>query len=306
MSAPVLQPGVFRKGQPGFIEPGSDLHSVLLSPSKVAAVLGVSRWESAYRLWHRMKGITPPEPDRDDFRVGHAFESTLAYLWCGENPGWQLSRGEVQIVGDASRFGFPFVVTLDRQRRRGSSRGAVEFKTCRGWEEWGSDDDEAPPDYLLQVLSQMLLSGLTKLPANLSVLNKIGCGHRTYTVEFNPEIGDMLIEECRAFWLSLQSDSVPPLDDSVATYECVREQHHPHIDKGAEVQIPAELANEYHAALDAENEAKTRSRFAKTQVLDLMARANYAVVGDVRVARRQPSTRDSVALFPIKPKEPAA
>lgn len=303
---PVVTPGVYHKGRPGFIEPGSDLHSATISPSKVAAVLSVSRWESAYRLWHRIKGITPPEPDKDEFRVGHAFEPTLAYFWRDENPGWQLSRGEVQFVGDASRFGFPYVCTLDRRARSGQSRRIVEFKTCRGMEEWGDEfTDQAPPDYVCQVIAQMLLTGFTKNPAHLVVLNKIGCGHHTYVIEYNEAIAEAIIESCRAFWQSLALDEAPPLDDSVATYECVREQH-PDIEKGEEAEIPVELATEYHAALANLDEAEKRARFAKTQVLDQMKRANFAIAGDARVARRQPGTRGAVALYSIKPGSKAA
>ncbi len=296
----VLIPGVYRKGEPGFIEPGSDLHNEVLSPSKIAAIMGVSRFESAYRLWNRMKGITPQEPDRDDFRVGHAFEPALAYLWRLDNPGWRLSPGEVQFAGDASRFGFPFLCTVDRLSTRGRWQRPVEFKTCRGWEEWGDDgSDECPWDYLVQVTAQMLLSGLTDRVAHLMVLNKIGCTHHTYPVEFDPDLAAAIIDECRQFWASLQSDVPPPLDDSAASYECVREQH-PEIDKGAEVEVPAELAAEYHQALSAEDEARTRARFAKTRLLDVMKRANYARCGEQRIARRQPAARGAVALYPIK------
>lgn len=305
-----LRTGVFQKGAAGFIEPGSDLHSMTISPSKVAAILAVSRWESQYRLWHRMKGITPPEPDKDDFRVGHAFESTLAYLWKHDpridNSKWQLSPGEVQFVGDASRFGFPYVVTLDRRARSGRARRIVEFKTCRGFDDWGDEfTDEAPPDYVCQVTAQMLLTGYTKEPAHLVVLNKFGCVHHIYVIEYNEVIAESILQECRDFWLSLALDEVPPLDDSVATYECVREQH-PEIEKGTEVEIPLDLAVEYHEAVVGLEEAKTRERFAKTKVLDLMKRANFARAGEERVARRQPGTKGSVALYRIKPGSKAA
>ena len=305
----LLVPGVFRKGQAGFILPGSPLHNVTISPSKVAAILGVGRWESGYRLWHRMKGITPPEPDKDDFRVGHAFEHTLAYLWKHDprvdNTKWQLSPSEVQFVGDASRFGFPYVVTLDRRARSGKARRIVEFKTCRGFEEWGDEfTDQAPPDYVCQVIAQMMLSGLTDLPAHLVVLNRFGCVHHIYEIEFNEGIANAILEECRLFYSSLSLDTAPPLDDSVATYECVREQH-PEIDKDLEVEVPVELAIEYHESVAAEEDAKTRARFAKTQVLDLMGRANFAIAAGERVARRQPA-KGAVALYRIKPGSKAA
>lgn len=301
----LIVPGVYRKGESGFIAPGSELHNALLSPSKIAAILSVSRWESAYRLFHRMKGITPQEPDRDDFRAGHALEGALDWFFREENPGWRLSRGEVQYVGDASRFGFPYVATLDRLSSRGRWQHGVEFKSCRGWDEWGSEDDECPWDYLVQVIAQMLLSGLTDRPAKLMVLNKIGCVHRTYTIEFNAAVADMIIAECQQFWASLQSDVPPPLDDSVATYECVREQH-PDIDPGVEVEIPVELAIEYHEAWGADEAATKRLRFAKTQVLDTIGRANFAVAAGERVARRQSAARGAISLNRIKPGTKAA
>ncbi len=309
-----LVPGVYRKGEPGFIEPGSELHRVTISPSKVAAIMGVSRWESAYQLWHRMKGITPQELDKDDFVVGHAVEPMLAYLWRHENEGWQLSRGEVQYIADASRFGFPFVCTLDRRARRGQLRRIVEFKSCRGWDEWDDDptdeDPEIPPDYRLQVIAQQLFTGFTS-PAHLKVLNKFGCYHHTYNIEFSQGVADLVVAECRAFYESLSSDTAPPLDDSITTYNCVREKYRQRdleigIERGVEVDIPAELGLEYHDALSAEAEAVTRARFAKTQVLDLMGYAQYAVAGDQRVARRQRGTNDSVSLYAIKPDTKAA
>lgn len=304
----MIQPGTYRKGERGFVEPGSDEWAQLITPSKVAAILGVSRWESAYRLWHRMKGITPPEPDKDDFRVGHAFEPALAELWRGyaDNVGWQLSPNEVQVVGDPDKYGFPFAATLDRRARRGKSRRIVEFKTCRGLEEWGDEfTDEAPADYLLQVIAQQLLTGYTREPAHLVVLNRFGCGHHLYRIEYNANIAAAIIDACQRFYTSLGSDEPPLLDDSVATYECVREQH-PDIDGGAEAEIGAELAAEYHAAIEGEEAAKTRARFAKTQVLDAMKRANYATADGQRVARRQPANKGAVALYRIKPGSKAA
>ncbi|MBB3039428.1 YqaJ viral recombinase family protein, partial [Hoyosella altamirensis] len=152
------------------LSPGGAAWQCIMSPSKAAAVLGVSRYESAYRLWHRMKGLVDPEPPRDIFTTGHAMELALAYLWREENPGWQLSPGEVRVAHD--RFGFPLVVHLDRRARRGSGhKRIVEFKTARKLEEWGDHfTDQAPADYLVQVVAQQHFTGYTEHPAHLMVM----------------------------------------------------------------------------------------------------------------------------------------
>ena len=89
----------------------------------------MSRWESAYSLWHRMRGDIADEPDKDIYNVGKAFELALAELWKIEHPGWKLSRGEVQFVTDG--LGFPAMATVDRRAMRGRRRKLVEFKIAR-------------------------------------------------------------------------------------------------------------------------------------------------------------------------------
>ncbi|QDF19349.1 RecE-like exonuclease [Mycobacterium phage Cracklewink] len=292
------------------IEPGSEEWHKLITPSKVAAILGVSRWESPYRLWHRMKGLVPPEPEKDIFTVGHAFEPALAYLWKEDNPDWQLSPGEVQIVGDPAELGFPFAVTLDRRARRGGYRRVVEFKTARSLEEWGDEfTDQAPADYVAQVSAQMLFAGpaFQKHPAHLCVLGP-WLKHHTYHIEPSDDVFKLITDRCAAFYASLAEDTPPPLDDTVATYECVRELH-PDIDRGTEAIIPMELADEWHGAAAQLKSMTKTERGAKTRVLDLMGRAQYGVVqlGEdekYTVARRQANGKGSVSLYVVEPKPP--
>ncbi len=283
-----------RAGQPGYIAPGSAGHSQLITPSKVAAILGVSRWESAYRLWHRMKGLLAPEGPKDIFDLGHDFEPAMAAIWKRRNPGWQLSPGEVQYVIDPKWFGYPAAVTLDRRARRGRTRRVVEFKMARRLEEWGDQfTDAAPADYVAQVITQMAYTGFTDHPAELVVLGPFFEAH-TYVIPFDADIADAIHDQCRAFWSSLQGDEPPPLDDSVATYEAVRALH-PDIN-GATVQVDPDMA--LHLLLrDRESKANERAlREVKTRFLNAMGNAQTAMCGDIKVADRRPHARGGVAL----------
>ncbi len=302
-----IVPGIYQPGQPGYIAPGSDAWRQCITPSKVAAILGESRWESPYRLWHRMKGLVDPEPPKDIFAVGHAFELALAELWKGERPGWKLSPGEVQIVLPASKFGFPAICTLDRRASRGSSRRVVEFKIARelaDLDKWGAElTDDCPPDYWVQVQTQMLFSGMNTLPGNLMV-----CGpfwnYRIYEIEHSSYAFDEIVEKCQAFYASLSSDEAPDLDDSVPTYECVR-QLHPDID-GSTVEIGLELAVAVHDANARHKAAEQELRGLKTQLLDQMGNAKYAqIAGGVKVADRRPHAKGGIALN-LARKHPAA
>jgi len=281
-------------GQPGYIAPGSPEHSRLITPSKVAAILGVSRFESPFRLWHRMKGTLDGPPPSEIFALGHDFEPAMASIWKRRNVGWQLSPGEVQYVVPEDRFGYPAAVTLDRRARRGSSRRVVEFKMARKLEEWGDQfTDAAPADYVAQVMAQMAYTGFTDHPAELMVLGPWFEAH-TYVIPFDADIADAIHDQCRAFWESLQGDEPPPLDDMVATYEAVRALH-PDIN-GATVQVDPDMA--LHLLMrDRESKNNERAmREVKTRFLDAMGNAQTAMCGDIKVADRRPHARGGVAL----------
>ena len=277
-----------------FIAPGSPEHMRLITPSKVSAILGVSRFSSAYRTWHQMAGLIEPEPPKEIFALGHDFEPAMASIWKRQNPGWRLSADEVQIVVPAERFGFPAAVTLDRRASRGRARQVVEFKTARDLSAWGDYfTDQAPADYVAQVTAQMLFSGYTDYPAHLMVLGPFFEAH-TYVIEFDAEVADAIVARCRDFYESLQSDTPPELDDTVSTYDTVKELH-PEID-GSTATVDLELAASVLAASDAAKSADTELRYRKTLLLDAMGFAASAVCGDIKVADRRPHGKGGVAL----------
>lgn len=285
---------VYRCGEPGYIYPGSPEHSVLISPSKVASILGVSRWESAYALWHRMKGMIEPKAHQDIFDTGTAMEQALAMLWRLKNPGWRLSSGEVQYVTD--EFGFPALATVDRRASRGRGRRIVEFKIARDLNEWGDPDltdDQPPEDYQAQVIAQQTFSGIRR-DAHLMVMGPF-FNDRIYTIPFDPVVSEWIVEKSLAFYESLKLDTPPPLDNTVSCYETVRELH-PDID-GTTVEVPADMAKSLLRANIAKKDAEADLRFAKTVLMDHMKNAQYATHDGVSIARRQPHARAGVALY---------
>jgi predicted phage-related endonuclease len=273
--------------------PGTPEHAAVISPSKVASICSVSRWHSAYQLWHEMRGLVPPEPGKDIFDVGKAFELALAEFWKIQHPGWKLSRGEIQYHTTA--FGFPALATIDRRATRGRAQHVVEFKIARDTEEWGdpSLDGDCPADYALQVIAQQAITGLTA-PAHLMVMGPF-FKYRLYQVSFDAVVANWMLDCCRKFWRSLASDTPPDLDDSVSTYTCVR-QLHPDIDRGSEANVPASLVADLREARFALKEAERQHRGFATKMLDGMGNAQYAVAEGQRVADRRPHPRGGVSL----------
>lgn len=281
------------------IEPGSAEWLRYCTPSKVPAILGISRFESPYRLWHRLKGLVPAEAPKDIFDMGHDLEPYAANRWRRKNGGWLLSPGEVQFVVAPGKYEFPAAVTLDRRAVRGRARRVVEFKTARtlsDLEQWGDDlTGDIPEDYAAQVTAQMLFTGWTKHPGHLLAVGPY-FNERIYEVPYDLGVAAWIIEQCTQFWASLAGETPPPLDDTVATYECLRAQH-PDIEAGAEVPIAPALALRYSLAVTDEKAAKTSLQGAKNELLAAMTTAQYAKVGTLTVADRRNNGRGGVALY---------
>lgn len=291
---------VHRPGEPGWIQPGSDQHRAMVSPSKVAAILGFSRWQSPYGLWQEMKGRVEPDPPKDIFTVGHDAEPYMARRWLRLNPGWRLSPDEVQLVVDPEHFGFPAMVTLDRRAVRGRSRRVVQCKIARDLgdaEKWGDDlagDGDAPPDYASQVFAEMLFSGFTAHDGHLMVAGPFWA-EKCYPITYSANTAAGLLAEIRLFWESLRNNEPPPLDDSVATYTTVRKLH-PDIDPDTTIEVDPQLAER---VLILDLDAKTidkELRGAKTALLAAMGNAQHAVCAGIKVADRRPHARGGVAL----------
>lgn len=278
------------------VAPGSDEWLRTITPSKVASILGVSKWESGFGLWNRIKGLVPPDPPKENFAAGHFFESTMAEFWKAENPGWRLSPGEVQIAGDPDRWGFPYAATLDRRAVRGAHRRVVEFKIANDGEdgEYGEElSDEVPPGYAVQVLMQMAFTGYTQFPGHLMVLPP-RYKPKTFEIPWDAAFAEEIIAECKQFWDSLSQDTPPPLDDHKATWDCVRKLH-PEID-GATADVDPQLAADLFAANAAHKESEDRLRGLKTRLLDQMGNAKYARVYDTVIADRRAHAKGGVAL----------
>lgn len=278
-------------------EPGSPEWQRIITPSKVAAILGVSRWTSPFALWNEMKGLVDPQPHKDIFDTGHAFELALAYLWKLENPGWRLSPSAVQLP--CTTWGFPALVTLDRRASRGTHRRVVEFKTARSLEEWGDEfTDQAPWDYLVQCLAQMMFTGWTQHPAHLMVMGPF-MRHHTYLVHYDEGVAETVAKACRDFYASLARNVRPPLDDTKPTYQAIKKLH-PLIDRDTFVQVDEKLITDLRYWRQRKLDAERKEQLYRNQLLDQMGNAQRAAVkvnnNYINVALRKPHSKGGVSL----------
>lgn len=275
------------------LEPGSPEWLRVVTASKVAAILGLSPWDSPRSLWHTMHGDVPHFAGNDTTRRGHYLEPAILAWWRDRHPEFLgvLDTQPSFTLGDWAAA-TPDAVAINPDDE---TRVLVEAKSTSM--EW----DDLPAYYLTQVIWQMHVSGIHRCYVPV-----IGprLTFTEYVVDYDDYAEDAALIERRAFafWESLANDEPPPLDDTVATYDAVRKVH-PEIERGAEVEL---TKPEALALVDWADELKATersTRLAKSTVIDRMGRAQYATHNGVRIARRQPRGNDVTFVVVAKPED---
>lgn len=198
--------------------------------SEMAAVLGISKYQSAYDLWQVKTGRKEPFAGNDMTHWGQLLESAVADEYAkvtGEKI--RVSRKHYQskecpwLVGNVDRL----IVKNDQHDTK-----ILECKTCTddsavdedGIKEWGQGntyhpktgkllkaDDTVPFNYLVQVQHYMCITGYNEV--DLAVLFMRTRDFRIYTIERNEQIIETIKQASEEFWRGVLTDNAPAMTD---------------------------------------------------------------------------------------------
>lgn len=275
-----------------------------LGGSEIAAVIGLSPYESRFSLWHRKAGLVGPQHENEEMRWGTKLEPIVAAefadrhagefrvrrtgTWCHPTRTWQIANPD--------RLLHP--VNWSPTPQRNTRRAIWEGKTANNTDGWGEPGtDEIPVYYRCQVLWYLDVLGLDV--AYLSVLIA-GSDYREYVIGYALDEAMFLRTTGRAFLDTVAAGERPDIDEHSATYQVVRDLH-PDID-GEDIDVDPDIAVRYLNARDAMDIAEPTLQQAKSALLDAMGNARRALFDGKPIARRQPGRGGAVSLHPIKPK----
>lgn len=275
------------------LEVGSPDWLKVMTASKVAAVLGVSPWESPRSLWHKMRGDVPPEEQTDEQSRGHYLEPAVLAWFFDQHP--ELVRSD--LAGTFVRDGWMGATPDAVARYRSDADGTwpVEAKTAADAGEWGQPGtDEIPVYYAAQCMWTMHVLGVGRI--YVPMLGPY-LEFAAYVVEYDPATGTAIEAKCRAFVDSLAGDEPPPVDSHPETYATLRRVN-PDIVNGTEVQLPETLVREYIAAKSGLNTAKSAMTRVNSALAEQMGTAQKAMHGRALIARRQNTSKGTPAIYP--------
>ena len=265
------------------IEPGSPEWLKVMSASKIAAVVGLSVWDSRFSLWHRMAGLVEPDEQNEAQARGHFLEDGISRWFAAKHPDFDLTPGTSWQHAEHKWA----TATPDRDVCRPEGPASLEVKADDS-PEWG--DDEVPAGYFAQVQWQMMCSGHdTTYVAHLGAFLRF----TEYVIKADPEYQAWLLTEAQAFMDSLPDGANPQrpnLDGHTETLMTVRKIN-PEVGDGDVELDPADSLS-YLEAIVAFKEAEAGKREATARVLDVLnaneakrATAALTVIASKRAGR---------------------
>lgn len=270
------------------VEPGDPEWLKLITGSKVAAILGLSPWESRFSLWHAMAGTIDREPPTVEQTRGHYLEPVIGQWWADQHTDHKLTRCKSTFAHRHRKWQ---AASPDGLIVGPDGRATFEAKTAASSdEEWGRPGtDEIPPYYRCQVVWTMDTLGLRR--CHLAVLTSY-LEFRSYVVEFDEAEAEFMRAAAVEFLRSLETGTPPDIDDSAATYSTLRRLHPDILD--VDVTVDEQLADRFRAAQIAYEAAEREKRFATALVAAEIGDGHYAYAPDrSKLAVRVPGRGDS-------------
>lgn len=279
-----------------------------VTATDIAAIVGLSPYESAYSLYLKKLGIIPDEHSDDDrLRLGRELEPIIRDRWCASPNGqpWAFASCLWRSTERPWQLATPDCVAgIDRDREHpGRQFQRVAPLELKSWADadrhhW---DDGPPPLVRAQVLWQM--DTLDVATGHVGVLFLPSGEFHSYVIEHADVPGHRFHDEAhrghecpvckdiqlmraaaRDFLDRIDLRDPPSADGSNATLAALRKRFPPH--KGKEAEIDADLWTIWSEWKDAEDSAGHLAKTFEAQIREQLGEATILTVGGAKVGTR--------------------
>lgn len=179
--------------------------------SEVAAVLGISPWQSPSEVWARKRGLIPEQEQTFKMRLGQLLEAPVAMLYA-EREKVQLVK-TVEMLWDQEHHIFGSPDRLVKGKPKGVEVKTSDPMNIHQWGEEGSGD--VPLYYATQCAIYMSLTGFNSW--DIAVL--FGTSEfRVYRLQRDLELEETILKRCKEFWERYVVGGLEPSPDGTKAY----------------------------------------------------------------------------------------
>lgn len=252
-----------------------------LGGSEIAAVLGLSPYESRFSLWHRKKGLVGPQQMNPEMDWGRRLESAVLAKYAENHPG-RYSRGGAYVSAEREyQVSSPDMLLLDEVDE--GVLKIIDGKTSPFGEGWGTPGTDQMPVYIrCQLLWYMDVFGVSV--ADIALLTS-GCNYAEYTLRREDSEIQILRHAGVEFIASLNADERPDIDGHDQTYHVIKELH-PEID-GSKVDLDPDLVEHFIESRKVLDVAESSFRLYRNLLAEQMGDAKAAYCNGFKIADRR-------------------
>ncbi|MFC9514366.1 YqaJ viral recombinase family protein [Nocardiaceae bacterium NPDC056970] len=252
------------------------------SASQVAAICGLSEWDTPRSIFDAKVGIVPPQPQTDVQGRGHEFEPLIRGWVAARNPEWTVHTSGTWRHGEREWQ----TANPDAIVHNYATIELLEVKTALDLYEWG----EVPPvRYLVQCMWQMDTIGARR--THLAACGPFELFHRhpkMYVIDYSPRDAELLRERVLEFDAQLRAGIRPPADhDRECDRLAVRYGNTAIVDDPG-LEIPDEIAERYLAPYVAAADVQARKKSGASLLLEYLGESKKATYRGTTIATRIP------------------
>lgn len=279
-----------------------------VTSTEVAALYGLSKWQTAFELWHMKRGNIPhPEIDNNFLKFGKIIEQPICEMIVLEHEDWKIEEFPYFIYDDEDKIGSSFdrVVKINGQNWLLEIKSISYAQYMDKFIEHEKDDIEASPQYEVQMQVEL------EMASKFSSYNFAGCVMAVFILDTrelryifrdkDDEVCAEIRQAVRDFWTSEE----PPepdwaRDKTIIGKVCPFLEPDTVMDATERDDIE-ELAAQYKASKDLikqETEAADAA-YAKLMVLVgtnklIWSKGHKITVSDIKPNSGKPITQDMV------------
>ncbi len=270
------------------LAPGTAEWWTKYSASKVAAIVGLSKWDTPRSIYDAMKGIVPLQPQTDVQGRGHEFEPLIRGWFQGMHPDWSVEetstwQHSIREWQTADPDGIVTISTVVDGVEVVEIE-LLEIKTADDIHQWG---DQVPMHYLVQAMWQMDVIGARR--THLAACGPFELFHRrpkVFVIDYDARDAAVLRERVLAFDQQLQAGVQPAADHSRDCDRLSVRYANTSIADDPGVDVPAEIAVPYLEAFAAEAAVALEKKRTGSVLLEYLGSSKKATFNGHTIASR--------------------
>lgn len=263
------------------LAPGSPEWWLKYSASKVAAIVGLSKWDTERSIYDGITGIVPQQPQTSDQARGHEFEPLIRGWFQKMHPDWSVEETSTwqHSVREWQTADPDGIVTLPD-----GTVELLEIKTADDIHSWG---DDVPIGYLVQVMWQMDVIGARR--THLAACGPFELFHRrpkVFVIDYDARDAAVLRERVLKFQARVEARDQPPADHSRDCDRLSVRYANTSIVDDPGVDVPAEIAVPYLEAFAAEAAVALEKKRTGSVLLEFLGSSKKATFNGHTIASR--------------------